>query len=49
MREEVDRLKGKLEEVRKEVRVTPKNKAEGDRSENGTGQVRLNNTIAGSE
>ena len=42
-------LKGKVEEVRKKVSVRPKNKAEGGRSENGIGQVRLNNVRTRSE
>ena len=29
LKEEVDTLKGKIEEVRKEVRVRPKNRGEG--------------------
>ena len=36
MREEVDRSKGKAEEVRKEASVKEKNRAEGSRSGNGT-------------
>ena len=35
LREEVDRLKGKVEEVRKEVSVRPRNRIEGGRSGNG--------------
>ena len=39
-REEVDRLKGKVEVVRKEICVRPKSRAEGGRSRNGMEQVR---------
>ena len=49
MREEVDGLKGKVEEVRKEVSVNPKNRAEGSRSGNGIEQVKLYNVRAKSE
>ena len=43
MREEVNRLKGKMEEVRKEISVRPKNIVEGGRSRKGIEQIRLNN------
>ena len=49
MREEVDRLKGKVVEVRKKASVMPKNRSEGGRSGNGIEQVRLNNARARSE
>ena len=49
LREEVDRLKGKVEEVRNEVSVRPKNRAEGGRSKNGIEQVILNNVRSRSE
>ena len=49
LREEVDRLKEKVEEVRKEVSVRPKNRGVGCTSENGIGQARLNNVRARSE
>ena len=49
MREEVDKLKGKVKEVRNEVSVTPKNKVEGGRSKNGIEQVRLSNVRGRSE
>ena len=49
MREEVERLKGKIDEVRKEVNIKSKNRAEGGRSRNGVTQVRLNNVRAKSE
>ena len=39
LREEVDRLKGKVEEVRKEVSVRPKNRDEEGRSKNGIEQL----------
>ena len=39
----IDRLKRKVEVVRKEVGIRPKNRVEGGRSGNGTEQVRLNN------
>ena len=42
MREEVDRLKGKIEEVRKEASVRPKNRTKGG-SGNSMEQVSLNN------
>ena len=47
--EKIDRLKEKIEEVKKEVSVRTKNRAEGGRSENGIEQVGLNNFIARSE
>ena len=40
MREDVDRLKEKVEEVRKEVSDRPKNRVERGRSENRIEQVR---------
>ena len=43
LREEVDRLKGKVEEVRNEVSVGPKNRAERGRSKNGIEQIILSN------
>ena len=49
LKEEVDTLKGKIEEVRKEVRVRPKNRGEGGWSGNGIEQVGLNNVRARSE
>ena len=49
MREEVDSLKEKLEEVRKEVSVRPKNRDEGGRSGNGREHVRLNTVRTKSE
>ena len=49
LREEADRLKGKVEELRKENSVRPKNWAEGGRRGNGIEQVRLNNVWAKSE
>ena len=48
LREEVGRLKGKVE-VRKEVSIRPKNRAEGGRSKNGIEQVRLSNVRGRSE
>ena len=47
MREKVDRLKWKVEEVKMEIGVGPK--AEEVRSGNGIEQVRLNNVRASSE
>ena len=49
MREDVDRLKRKVEVVRKEIIVRAKNRAGGDSSGNEMEQVRLNNVIARSE
>ena len=49
LREEVDNLKGKVEEIRKEVSVRPKNRVEGGRRGNGTKQIILNNTRTKSE
>ena len=49
LREEVCRLNGKLEGVRKEVSVRPKNRAERGRSGNEIEQVRLNNVRCRSE
>ena len=43
LRKEVDRLKGKVEEVRKEVSVSPKIRIEGGRSGNRIEHVELNN------
>ena len=43
MREEVDRLKGKMEEVVMEVSIRSKNRVEGGRNGNGIEQVRSNN------
>ena len=42
LREEVDRLKGKVE-VRKEISVRPKSRAERGRTKNGIEQDRLSN------
>ena len=49
LREFIDRLKGKAEEVRKEISVRPRNRAEGGRSGNGIDQIRLNNVRVRSE
>ena len=49
MREEVNRLNGKVEELRKKVSVRPKNRIEEGRSENEIEQVRLNNVRSKSE
>ena len=43
MREDVDRLKGKVGEVRKQVSVRPKNRVEGGKNRNGVEQDILNN------
>ena len=43
MRDQVDRLKGKVEKVRKEVSVRSKNRVKGGRSGNGVKHDRLNN------
>ena len=43
MKEEVDRLKEKIEVVRKEVSVRPKNRVKWDRNGNGIEQIKLNN------
>ena len=43
LREEVNRLKWKIEVVRNEVSFRPKNRAKGGRSRNGIEKVRLNN------
>ena len=42
LREEVDRLKGKVEEARKDISVRPKNRADGVRNRSRIEQVRLN-------
>ena len=47
LREELDRLKGKVEEVRKEVNVRSKNRVEGGRSGNETEHVRLDKSKEG--
>ena len=39
LREEVDRLKGEVEELRKEISVRPKIRTEGGKSRNGIEQV----------
>ena len=49
LREEVDRLKGKVEEVRIEISVRPKNKAEEVEVGFLIGQIRLNNVRTRSE
>ena len=49
LKEEVDRLKGKVEEVRKEVSIRQKNRTEEGRSRNRIVQVRLNNDRVRSE
>ena len=51
LRDEVDRLKGKLEKVRKRKGISfmPKNRVEGGRSEFGIGQVILDNVRAKSK
>ena len=49
MKEEVNRLMGKVEEIRNEVSVRPKNRAEGGKSKNKIKQVRLSNVRGNSE
>ena len=49
MKEEVDRLKEKIEEVGNYVCVRPKNRVEGGRTRNGLEQDRLNNIRASEE
>ena len=43
LREEVNRLRGKVKEIRKEVSIRLKIRAEGGRNGNRIGQIRLNN------
>ena len=49
MREELDILEGKVEEVKKEVSIRPKNRIEGGRSRNRIEQVGLSNDRGGNE
>ena len=49
LRDEVDRWKGKVEEIKEEVRVRPENRVEGGKNGNGIEQVRLKNIRAKSK
>ena len=49
MRDQVDRLKGKVEKVRKEVSVRPKNRVKGGRSGNWIKHDILNNVKTNSK